>query len=275
MKRIPDMQTVFYISDGTAITAEVFGHALLSQFPVEFDQHTFPFIETEEKAKSVTEKINKMVAETGQKPLVFHSIVSSEIRTIIESNDGHSHDFLSTFVAPLSEQLNLTAEPKSHRTHSIKTQSYDERIEAVNYAMANDDGITCKDYDTADLILVGVSRSGKTPTSLYLALQFGIKAANYPFIAEDMDELELPPALKRNKHKMFGLTITPQRLREIRNERIANSTYASLRQCQLEIKEVEYLYRREKIPFIDSTNFSVEEIATKILHKKGLKRRIY
>lgn len=269
------MQTVFYISDGTAITAEVFGHALLSQFPIKFEQHTFPFIETEEKAKFVTQKINDLVEKTGQKPLVFHSIVSPEIRTIIESNKGHSHDFLSTFVSPLSAQLNVPAEPKSHRTHSIKNETYDDRIEAINYAMANDDGITCKDYDSADLILVGVSRSGKTPTSLYLALQFGIKAANYPFIAQDMDELTLPPALKKNKDKLFGLTISPQRLKEIRNERIANSTYASSRQCQLEIKEVEYLYRREKIPFIDSTNFSVEEIATKILHKKGLKRRIY
>ena len=269
------MQTVFYISDGTAITAEVFGHALLSQFPVDFEQHTFPFIETIEKAKKVTKKINDLVFETGQKPLVFHSIVSSEIRMIIESSQGHSHDFLSTFVVPLSAQLNLKAEPQMHRTHSIKNNAYDARIEAVNYAMANDDGISCKDYDNADLILIGVSRSGKTPTSLYLALQFGIKTANYPFIAEDMDELRLPPALKRNKHKLFGLTIDPSRLQEIRSERIANSTYASARQCKLELSEVEYLYRSEKIPFINSTNFSVEEIATKILDKKGLKRRIY
>ncbi len=141
--------------------------------------------------------------------------------------------------------------------------------------MANDDGISCKDYDEADLILIGVSRSGKTPTSLYLALQFGIKTANYPFIAEDMDDLKLPPALKRNKHKLFGLTIDHRRLKEIRNERRANSNYASSRQCQIELKEVEYLYRKEKIPYINSTNYSVEEIATKILDKTGLKRRIY
>jgi regulator of PEP synthase PpsR (kinase-PPPase family) len=269
------MQTVFYISDGTAITAEVFGHALLSQFPVEFDQRTYPFIETEQKARFVTEKINDLAASTGHKPLVFHSIVSPEIRTIIESSQGHLHDFLSTFVSPLSKQLNLTAEPQTHRTHSIKSEAYDARIEAVNYAMANDDGISCKDYDAADLILVGVSRSGKTPTSLYLALQFGIKTANYPFIAEDMDDLSLPPALKRNKHKLFGLTIDAVRLQEIRGGRLANSNYASQRQCKLEIKEVEYLYRREKIPFINSTTFSVEEMATKILDKKGLKRRIF
>lgn len=269
------MQTVFYVSDGTAITAEVFGHALLSQFPIEFEQHTYPFIETEEKAKNVTQKINEHVAKTGQKPLVFHSIVSPEIRSIIESNKGHSHDFLSTFVAPLSAQLNIKAEPKLHRTHSLKSDTYDARIEAVNFALANDDGITCKDYDEAELILVGVSRSGKTPTSLYLALQFGIKTANYPFVADDMDHLVLPPALKRNKHKLFGLTIDVTRLQNIRSERIANSTYASLRQCKLEISEVEYLYRSEKIPFINSTSFSVEEIATKILDKKGLKRRIF
>ncbi len=269
------MTTVFYISDGTAITAEVFGHALLSQFPIEFEQLTYPFIETVEKAKFVTQKIDDLFLKTGQKPLVFHSIVSPEIRTIIESSLGHSHDFLSTFVTPLSKQLNMQAEPKTHRTHSIKTPSYDSRIDAVNYAMANDDGISCKDYDQADLILIGVSRSGKTPTSLYLALQFGIKTANYPFIAEDMDDLKLPPALKRNKHKLFGLTIDHRRLQEIRNERRANSNYASSRQCQMEIKEVEYLYRREKIPYINSTNYSVEEIATKILDKTGLKRRIY
>ena len=172
--------------------------------------------------------------------------------------------------------LGVPSKPEKHRTHSIHEKTYDIRIEAVNYALANDDGSNLRDYDAADIILVGVSRSGKTPTSLYLALQYGIKAANYPFTEEDMgDVLKMPPALKRYKDKLFGLTIEVERLHQIRSERRANSRYASMQQCRMELREVENLYRKEKIPFLNSTRYSIEEISAKILATTGLKRKNY
>ncbi|BCV36321.1 MULTISPECIES: pyruvate, water dikinase regulatory protein [Shewanella] len=266
---------VFYISDGTAITAEVFGHAVLSQFPLEFDSLTIPFVENTVKAEAVKKQINDSFITTGERPLVFHSIVKPEIRDIIYSSEGLDYDFLNTFVAPLEQQLGVTASPSLHRTHGMAKAGYDARIDAINFAMDNDDGQTMKHMDKADIILLGVSRCGKTPSSLYLSMQFGIKAANYPFIQDDMDNLKLPEVLKRNKSKLFGLTIEPVRLHEIRQSRMENSRYSSLRQCRLEVKEVEMMFKKERIPYIDTTNQSVEEIATKILDATGLERHMF
>ncbi|GLS84446.1 posphoenolpyruvate synthetase regulatory kinase/phosphorylase PpsR [Paraferrimonas haliotis] len=266
---------VFYISDGTAITAEVFGHAVLSQFPLEFNALTIPFVETVEKAHEVVADINESFITTGERPLVFHSIVSPEIRDVIYGSEGLDHDFLNTFVAPLEQQLGVSAKPVMHRTHSIANETYDGRIEAIHYALDNDDGQTLKNFDKADLILLGVSRCGKTPSSLYLSMQFGIKVANYPFVEDDMDNLKLPPALQAQKHKLFGLTINPARLHEIRQNRMNNSRYSSMRQCRTEVQEVEMMYKKLRIPYVDTTNKSVEEIATKILAETGLERHMF
>jgi regulator of PEP synthase PpsR (kinase-PPPase family) len=269
------VRTAFYISDGTAITAEVFGHALLTLFPAQFEHVTIPFVETADMAEQVKQRINDRYKTTGQRPLIFQTFVDDRLRQIINSSNGVGYDFLNTFVEPIQRELGVAPVPKTHRTHSIHEQSYDFRIDAVNFALANDDGSNLKNFDQADIILVGVSRSGKTPTSLYLALQYGIKAANYPFVEEDMEQLGLPQVLKRNKSKLFGLTITAERLSQIREQRRANSRYASLRQCQLELAEVENLYQREQIPFLNSTHLSIEEISAKIIAKTGLKRHKY
>jgi regulator of PEP synthase PpsR (kinase-PPPase family) len=269
------MRTAFYISDGTAITSEVFGHALLSLFPTTFEHQTISFVETTEKALATKEKINRATARSKEPALVFHTFVDNDIREIIDSCDGVIFNFLEHFVEPLEKKLNMKARPKAHRTHSIQDKSYDYRIEAVNYALANDDGSNVTNYEEADVILVGVSRSGKTPSSLYLALQYGIKAANYPFTEDDMDELRIPDFLKPYKKKLFGLTIDAQRLVDIREGRMSNSKYASARQCKMEVREVEKLYKKEKIPFINTTKFSVEEITAKILNETGLQRYKY
>jgi [pyruvate, water dikinase]-phosphate phosphotransferase / [pyruvate, water dikinase] kinase len=270
------LRTAYYISDGTAITAEVFGHALLSLFTLEFKHITIPFVETVEHAQQVINKISESFQDDKQRPLVFYTIVNVEVRKIISKSLGINYNFLDQFVAPLEKVLGVPSKPEKHRTHSIHEKTYDIRIEAVNYALANDDGSNLKDYDEADIVLVGVSRSGKTPTSLYLALQYGIKAANYPFTEDDMgDVLKMPPALKRFKDKLFGLTIEAERLHQIRSERRANSRYASIAQCRMELREVENLYRKEKIPFLNSTRYSIEEISAKILAQTGLQRRKY
>lgn len=269
------MRSAFYISDGTAITSEVFGHALLSLFPTEFEHHTISFVETIEKAHAAKEQINKASSRAGEPALVFHTFVNNDIKEIIDSCDAVIYNFLEPFVAPLEKELAIEAKPKAHRTHSIHENSYDYRIEAVNYALANDDGSNVTNYEQADVILVGVSRSGKTPSSLYLALQYGIKAANYPFTDDDMEELKVPSFLKPFKKKLFGLTIDAQRLMDIREGRMSNSKYASARQCRMEVREVEKLYKNEKIPYINTTKFSVEEITAKILAETGLQRYKY
>lgn len=269
------MRAAFYISDGTAITSEVFGHALLSLFPTEFEHFTIPFVETLDKANEVKQQINKHYSLSGEKPLVFHTFVNPEIRHVIDSCDAIIYNFLEHFVGPLEHQLGIPAKPKAHRTHSIHENSYDYRIDAVNYAMANDDGGNISNFEHADVILIGVSRSGKTPSSLYLALQYGIKAANYPFTDDDMEELIIPAFLKPYKKKLFGLTIDASRLHDIRQHRMANSKYASLRQCKMELREVEKLYNRERIPFINTTKLSVEEITAKIISETGLQRYKY
>ena len=270
------MRSAFYISDGTAITAEVFGHALLSLFTVDFKHITVPFVETEEQAHEVLQKISESFQDSGQRPLVFYTIVNSQVRNIVSKSVGINYNFLDQFVAPLEKVLGVPSKPEKHRTHSIHEKTYDIRIDAVNYALANDDGSNLKNYHEADIILVGVSRSGKTPTSLYLALQYGIKAANYPFTEEDMgDVLKLPASLRGFKNKLFGLTINAERLHQIRSERRANSRYASMQQCRMELREVENLYRKEKIPFLNSTKFSIEEMSAKIIAQTGLQRRKY
>ncbi len=269
------MRTAFYISDGTAITSEVFGHALLSLFPMEFEHVTIPFVETVDKAEQVKEQINRAYDRDGEKPFVFHTFVNPEIKDIIDSSQADIHNFLEQFVNPIENSLGIKAKPRAHRTHSMHENSYDFRIDAVNFALANDDGSKVTNYEHADVILVGVSRSGKTPTSLYLALQYGIKAANYPFTEDDMDDLKLPHFLAKHKKKIFGLTIDPARLHEIRDGRMANSKYSSARQCRLEIREVEKLYKKNKIPYLNATTLSIEEISAKILSQTGLQRYKY
>lgn len=270
-------RNVFFVSDRTGITAEMFGQSLLSQFEqTQFKKRTLPFIDTIEKANDACQVINDSALASQQRPIVFDTIVTPEIRQIIQSSSALVLDFFHTFIGPLEKELEETSSFRVGKTHSLSNEeAYDSRIDAVNFALNNDDGITTKHYDDADVILIGVSRCGKTPTSLYIAMQFGIKAANYPFTEDDMEKLTLPADLKKYKQKVFGLTINPNRLHEIRTERRANSRYASLKQCQFEVREVEALYRKEKIANLNTTSRSVEELATKILASTGIKRRIF
>ncbi len=271
-------RSVFYVSDGTAITAEVLGHAVLSQFPVNTVSYTLPFVESEARAKAVCEQINTLYQQTGVRPLVFYSIVTPTVRNIITSSDGFCQDIVQALVAPLQEELNTPPTPIANRTHGLTANNlskYDARIAAIDYTLAHDDGISLRNLDQAQVILLGVSRCGKTPTSLYLAMQFGIRAANYPFIADDMDNLRLPDALKPFQHKLFGLTIDAERLAAIREERRGNSRYASLRQCRMELSEVEALFRKHQIKYLNTTNYSVEEISAKIIDILGMSRRMY
>lgn len=269
-------RTAFFISDGTGITAETLGQSLLAQFEnITFQKLTRPYIDTPEKARAMVKQINAAADADGARPIIFDTLVNQEIRDILAESNGFMIDIFSSFLAPLEHELLSRSSYSVDKSHSISHHShYMERIEAVNFALDNDDGARTRYYDQADLILVGVSRCGKTPTCLYMAMQFGIRAANYPLTDEDMERLQLPEALKPYQDKLFGLTIDPERLTAIRNERKPNSRYASYAQCEFEVREVERLFRRNNINFINSTHFSVEEISAKILVEKGVERRL-
>lgn len=267
---------VFIISDGTGITAESLANSLLSQFEnIEFEKQTIPYLDSEDKAENLVSRINNYYKETGIQPLVFMTLVNPHISACIQQSQARVFDLFNTFLAPLEQELQIKSSYTVGRTHGVAdVEAYNQRIEAVNYTLAHDDGIKIRDYDKADIILIGVSRCGKTPSCLYMALQFGILAANYPFTDEDLSDFRLPESLRPYKKKLFGLTIDAERLQHIRTERRPDSQYASAEQCRLETSEVEAMYQHEHIPYLNSTRFSIEEIATKIMTAAGIKRRI-
>lgn len=269
-------RTVFFISDGTGITAETLGHSLLTQFDqVQFDNVTIPYIDTPAKAKSAVAQINSTAKKDGTRPIIFSTLVNPSIRSLISTSKGLLLDFFKTFMDSLETELKIAPTPHIGRMHGlVDYKAYMMRIEAVNYALNHDDGLRPQNYDKADLILVGVSRCGKTPTCLYLALQFGLYAANYPFTEDDINNSHIPASLLPYRSKLFGLSIDPMRLHLIRQERRANSRYASLTQCKLEVKKVEHFFHDNNIPFLSTTTRSIEEIATSLIATLGIKRRL-
>ena len=271
--------TVFFVSDGTGITAETFGNAILAQFEVKFRHIRIPFVDSVDKAHQAVRQINHTGEIEGRKPIVFTTLVNMEVLGVIQEGcKGKSMlmDMFGTFVNPLEQELGIKSNHRVGRfSDPSKSKEYHDRIEAINFSLAHDDGQLNRDLESSDVILVGVSRSGKTPTSLYLAMQHGLKASNYPLIPEDFERRQLPPALMAHKKKLFGLTIQPERLSEIRNERRPNSKYASLQNCRHEVAEAEAMMRRAGIRWLSTTNKSIEEIATTILQEINPERLIY
>lgn len=268
-------RTVFFVSDGTGITAQMLGHSLLTQFEgLSFEQVTMPFIDSAEKAEECLARISAE-KQNGQ-PIVFSTLVNNDMRAVLRRADALFIDFFESFIDPLEAGLGVKSSHTIGRSHSaMDKKEYQQRIEAINFAMAHDDGASHRELSLADVILIGVSRSGKTPTSLYLAMQFGVKAANYPLIPEDLDRMKLPEALRAEKTRLYGLTIAPERLHEIRKERRPDSKYADLDNCRFEVDEAENLMRREGVRCINSTSKSIEEIATTILRELRISRQIY
>ncbi|TFH93338.1 posphoenolpyruvate synthetase regulatory kinase/phosphorylase PpsR [Vibrio ouci] len=267
---------VFYVSDGTAITCETLGHVVLGQFPFKAYEKTFPFVESEDKLTDLLKEIETSYQKNGIKPLVFFSIVIPEFRQRLLDSNSYGYDVLESIVQKVQDDIQMQPKPKLQRSRSVGRDSdkYFDRIAAIEYTLAHDDGITLKGLEEADIILLGVSRSGKTPTSLYMAMQFGLRVVNYPFIDDDLARMKLLPEFEIHRHKLFGLTINPERLTEIRENRLAGSDYASNEQCLHELQTVEALFRREAIPYINTSSLSVEEISTRVLERTGLRRRL-
>ena len=275
LKGAVSRRTVFFVSDQTGVTAETMGHSLMTQFEgLQFRPVTLPFVSSVDKAQEAVRRINRASEEEGVRPIIFSTLVQDELRDIVMMANGLFLDFFAAFVGPLERELNTRSTHRAGRAHGMADLAgYTARINATNFALANDDGVG-HDYEHADVILVGVSRSGKTPTCLYMALQYGVFAANYPLTEEDLEAGRIPERLQAFRRKLYALTIAPERLQQIRNERRPESRYSSRQQVQYETRAAQALFTRYAIPSLDTTECSIEEIASRILNTTGIERRL-
>ncbi len=267
---------VFYVSDGTGITAETIGHSLLTQFSgLRFASDRLPFVDTPDKAIEAAERIRAVGVASGLRPIVVNSCVDTSLNLILAESGALMLDVFAPFIAPLEQELGRSREAQIGRAHGIVDfDIYHQRINAMNYALTHDDGVK-PDYSDADVILVAVSRAGKTPTCVYLALQHGVKAANYPLTPEDLEGERLPAKLRQYRSKLFGLTIDPVRLHQIRQERRPDSRYAQLDTCRREVAQAETMLRREGIELLSTTNASIEEISSRVMKHLGINREMF
>ena len=274
MTSTPIVRTVYIVSDSTGITAETFSQSVLSQFEeVDFKPVRLPFVDTLEKAAEVAMRIDRSAQEAGVPPIVFSTLVNPDILARVRQANGIFLDLFGTFVSHIEQALGLKSSHSIGRSHmQANSEKYRNRIDAINFSLAHDDGQFVNQLDQADVILVGVSRCGKTPTSLYLAMQYAIKAANFPLTPDDFERGTLPSTIAPHRAKLFGLSIQPERLAEVRNERRPNSRYAQLEQCRYEVAEAERMMRREGLSWLSTTTKSIEEISTTVLQEVGLDR---
>jgi len=260
-------RTVYFVSESTGITAEALGHSLISQFEtVKFEQVYMPLINTTQRAVALTERMREAAERDGARPICFATIMNPEIRDILKSGNCFYMELLDCFIDPLAAELGVQPFRKAGLSHAItEPSSYTKRIAAINFAMNNDDGVHPENFRRADLVLIGVSRVGKTPTCLYLAMHFGLNAANYPLTEDDFERGDIPERVLDFKRKLFGLTIDPERLHLLREERRAGSQYASLVKCQDDVRRANVIFKRLGIPVLDTTSQSIEEISSHIL----------
>lgn len=272
----PPVRPVFYVSDGTGITAETIGHSLLTQFTGgRFVSDRIPFVDSPERAREAAGRIRAAGEAHGTRPIVITSCVDPELTALVSESGALMLDVFAPFIEPLENELGEKRKPRVGQAHGIADfDVYHRRINAINFALSHDDGVAT-DYEDADLVLVAVSRAGKTPTCLYLALHYGIKAANYPLTDEDLEQERLPARLRPYRSKLFGLTIDPVRLQQIRQERRPNSRYAQLDTCRREVAAAEAMFRAERIPVLSTTNTSIEEIASKVMSTLGIQREMF
>jgi [pyruvate, water dikinase]-phosphate phosphotransferase / [pyruvate, water dikinase] kinase len=266
---------VYYISDGTGITAETIGQSVLTQFDgIEFETRRIPFVDNAEKARAAAERVRREGEQSGLRPIIVNTAVDAELNAILSTSGALMMDVFAPFIVPLEQELGTKRQLRVGKAHGmVNYAEYEARINATNYTLTHDDGLDLN-YSDADLILVGVSRSGKTPTCLYLALHFGIKAANYPLTPDDLERQEMPKTLVPHRAKMFALTIDPLRLQQVRQNRKPGSRYATIEQCRWEVAEAEKLIKRERLPVLSTTHTSIEEIASKVLQTLGINRHL-
>jgi regulator of PEP synthase PpsR (kinase-PPPase family) len=269
-------RTVFFISDSTGITAETIGNSILAQFEgVAFEGHRLAFVDDPEKARAAALRIKTVYAQNDERPIVVNTVVDPQLCEIIAQSGALMIDVMAPFIGTLELELGTRRSGAVNRAHGLVNFSeYEARIDATNYALAHDDGVSI-DYSQADVVLVGVSRVGKTPTCLYMALHYGVKAANYPLTDEDLERDWLPKILEGCRNRLYGLTIEPNRLAQVREARRPGSAYAKLDRCKRELAIADRIFRAENIPSLNTTHTSIEEIASKILAHLGIERHMF
>ena len=263
---------VFYLSDRTGKTAEAIGQSLLSQFgDYQFESKVYSFLDTIEKVKEAATIINQTSETNKEESIVFNTIVNSDHQKIIAETNSCVIDLFGEFISPLEQSLNTVSSYASGMAHEkFEFQEYNARIDAIDFTLSYDDGVRFSEYEKADIVLLGVSRSGKSPTCIYLAMNFSVKAANYPLSEEQLDSGKLPDSLINNLDKIVGLTISPKQLFEMRQKRRPGTEYSSFATCEKEIKQAKRLFEDYKIPFVESTSTSIEEISVQLLKLKEL-----
>ena len=263
---------VFFLSDSTGISAETMGNALLIQFPeLRFERTLIPFITSVEEARRVVAILD--VAMDGPvTPLAFTTAAVDEVRLELLTSRCPVIDFFDMHMTRVERILGVAGAREASRLHGVgDVKRYNARMAAVEYAIEHDDGQSLRALHKAQVILLAPSRCGKTPTTMYLALQHGVFVANYPLVDEDFEAAGLPRPVQDLEDRCFGLLTTPARLSEVRQERRPHSRYASLEQCSYELRRAKAMFAAHRIPTVDSSAKSVEEMSTVILQSMSVK----
>ena len=272
MQHKDDLRTVFFVSDRTGKTAEYIGESLLSQFDgIRFEQQSFSFVNSSAEAGRIARQIRQNAAATGRQPLVFSTLVDEALQELIASTGACVISLFNAFIDPLEKSLGVKSSHTIGRPHEeYSDKAYKKHIDAIEFALKHDDGRQTRHYDQADVILIGVSRSAKTPTCLYLAMNFFIKAANYPLTDDELKQQALPDFLLPYRARLVGLTIRPDQLSIIREQRRPGSPYADLQTCRAEVRRAERMMQEHNLYVLDSSSISIEELAVGIVKEKGL-----
>ena len=270
-----ERRPVVCVSDHTGLTAATFAHSLVARFDgLEAAYLLRPFVDNREKVDAVVAEVDALAAK-GPRPIVFSTLTDTALWQRLREANALVLGLFEHFVDTLAEELHLEPGHVVGAAHSIRdTSLYQVRLDALDFSLTTDDGLGIRHYGSADLIVIGVSHAGKTPASLYLSMQYGIRAANYPLTMDELSGGSLPESLRPYHRVLFGLTIDPVRLHQIRQKRRPDSDYSSLARCTQEVGLAERLFRQEGVPTVDTTTHSIEEITSTIMEVKGLTSRL-
>ena len=258
---------IYLISDSTGETLDRVFLAIKAQFKnIEYDVKSYFFTRTENQVSKIMDEAKK-----NDNAIILYTIVDTSLAKFL-ANKGDEKKIpcfsvLGNLIMNFSKLLNQKASHVPSGQHALNDEYY-ERIEAIQFTMAHDDGNLVEDIDKADLILLGVSRTSKTPTSIYLANK-GYKTLNIPLV----NDQSIPESLKKNPKLscVVGLTTEPQRLVDIRKNRMnalkekENTNYTNISKIEKEINESKKTFIKYKWPTIDVTRKSVEETAASII----------
>jgi len=258
---------IYLISDSTGETLDRIFLALKAQFKnIEYKVHSYSFTRTENQILKILEDAKK-----NENSVILYTIVDNNLAKYLANVSDEKKipcfGVLGNLILNFSKILNQKASHEPSGQHALNDEYY-ERIEAIQFTMSHDDGNLVNDIDKSDIILVGVSRTSKTPTSIYLANK-GFKTSNIPLV----NEKSLPKKLRDNPQLtcVIGLNTEPERLVDLRKNRMnslketENIKYTNIENIKKEIEDAKKTFRKYRWPSIDVTRKSVEETAASII----------